>query len=120
MEGSRAQRGAGCLFLIVFSDLGGIKEFRDGWIPGIPEFVSQFQRKNTWCYGRNHPTPNTQAHTHNPEHPTTQVPFIFLLKAPQKCSPYGKTVSSEVHNRDPDAERAKRRRIKTFSREMRH
>lgn len=28
-----------------FSDLRGVDEFRDGWIPGVPEVVSQFQRK---------------------------------------------------------------------------
>ncbi len=28
-----------------FLDLRGTEEFCDGWIPGIPEFISQFQRK---------------------------------------------------------------------------
>lgn len=41
-EGRREQRGDEFGFL---SDLRGAEEFRDGWIPGIPEFISQFQRK---------------------------------------------------------------------------
>lgn len=28
-----------------FLDIREAKEFCDGWIPGIPEFISQFQRK---------------------------------------------------------------------------
>lgn len=34
-------------FVFFFQTSGRIKEFCDGCIPGIPEFVSQFQRKYT-------------------------------------------------------------------------
>lgn len=108
MQGAAGCRVVGVSFVVVFSDLrAGAGESRSFAMAGYLGSLNLFHsfRENTWRCGRNHSTPNS--HSLSPP----QVRFIlFLLKAPQKCSPYGKTVSSEVHNRDPDTARATKKK----------